>query len=677
MLGFRGDVAVITIDNPPVNAGSAKVRAGLLEALGALGDRNGIKVAIIIGAGKTFMAGSDIREFGAPLSDPQLPAVIAAIEACPVPVIAAIHGAALGGGFELALGCDYRIAQPGARIGLPEVGLGLVPGAGGTQRLPRLVGMEAALELVVSAKRIDAQRGYDLGAIDALSDGDILDDALAFADTGLAKRPLHAMAIAPFEHAAVKSLSAKLIAKAKGRPAAEKAAHLTLQSLEHDLRDGLEIERAVFQDIRITPEAFAYRYQFFAERQASKNPFDAQAKTIAAVAVVGLGTMGAGIAYCFLRAGYKVIGIEGDQDLLDTGLGRIDALIEKDIAASRITPEAAQSMRENLLGNASIEAAKDADLALEAIFEDLAVKRDLLGRLSAVLSPDALIATNTSYLDIDAMAEAVSHPERFFGLHFFSPAHIMSLLEIVSSTSSSAGAIASGFAIARKLGKQPVFARNSYGFIGNRIYAAYRRQAEFLLEDGAEPPEIDAAMIGFGMALGPFAVSDLSGLDIAWRMRQAQAASRDPKARYVRIADQLCEAGRLGRKTGAGFYDYPNGKPVASPIVTEIIDAERRARAITPRTIGSHEIQARCFGAMVNEAVLLLEEGVALRGSDIDVVLVHGYGFPRWLGGPMWHAAHMEPAALDSAIDLAAQAEGVTFRRGDAATALATLKNQN
>lgn len=672
----HADIAVVTIDNPPVNAGSHAVRAGMVAALQEIAGASDIKGVVLIGAGKTFISGSDIREFGQPLVDPQLPAVIEAIESLPVPVAAAIRGAALGGGYELALGCDLRVADQSAVVGLPEVGLGLVPGAGGTQRLPRLTGISNAVEIILSGRRVPAAEALSLGMVDAVSAGDLLADTIEALRHIACKRPVAAMDVPAFDQAEVTAVRNKAVSRAKHRPAAVQAAELVLSAATTPFRQALSAERTVFQAIRVTPEAFAYRHLFFAERDAARpEPADAVALPVSTVAVIGAGTMGAGIAHAFLSAGYYVILVERESQTLEAGAARIAGFRAEDQRRGRLGTAAAQAQQDALQLSTDLLAAAGADLIVEAVFEDMAVKRDLLAQVGAIARMDAVIATNTSYLDIDAMAESLKAPERLVGLHFFSPAHVMKLLEIVRARRTSAGAVATALAVARRLGKKPVVARNAYGFIGNRIYSAYRRHAEFLVQDGASPEAVDAAMTAFGMAMGPFAVADLSGLDVAWRMRKAQAATRDPSARYVDIADRLCEAGRLGQKTGAGYYDYASGKASSDPKVGAMISASRAEAGISVRSIGDDEIRDRCLGAILNEAACLFAEGVARSPSDIDVAIVNGYGFPSWTGGPVWWGGALPADRLQRVLSVVEEAEGPAFRRGDVATLLSALKS--
>lgn len=672
MWHLEQDIAVITIDNPPVNASSHAVREGLLVAIDAIAARDDIRGVILIGARQTFIAGSDLREFGAPLADPQLPAVISALEDLSIPVVAAIEGVALGGGLELALGCDYRVATADAKLGLPEVSLGLVPGAGGTQRLPRAVGMLDALDLVVSSRRIEGSKAHRMGLVDRLAHPDVLATALDLLKSGVPKRLLRHAEIAAFDSDEANQLKSKLLKKARHRPAAVKAADLTLMAAQMPFANAILEERSAFQNIRISPEAFAYRHVFFAEREAARGP-DTQAPKIERVGVIGLGTMGVGIAYSLAQAGLNAIAVEASDEQLANGVDRFEALIADGLTKGRLSEETAEAIRARFSGHHNLGAAAQCDLVIEAVFEDIYIKRAVLKNLSEAVSPSTLIASNTSYLDLDLLADAVSNPDRFFGLHFFSPAHIMKLLEVVRAEASGDRAIAAGMRLARKLAKQPVIARNGYGFVGNRIYAAYRRHAEFLVEDGSAIEDVDAAMVELGMAMGPFMVADLSGLDIAWRMRKAQAATRDPSDRYVAIPDVLCEMGRFGRKTGAGYYNYANGKPEVDPLVSSVIASERDKKAIAPHRASIKDIQARCVGAMVNEAALVLSEGIAARPGDIDVTLIHGYGFPRWLGGPLWYAAQQPAQWVDDALREIARAEGSGGRQGPVRALLSTL----
>lgn len=673
-LQFRGDVAVLTIDNPPVNAGSYAVRKALLGALDQAA-RMGATAAVLIGAGRCFVAGSDLREFGKPLAAPELPNVISAIERAPFPVVAALHGVALGGGLELALGCDYRVASPATSLGLPEVSLGFVPGAGGTQRLPRLVGIGKAITMICDAARIPATEALALGLVDDVVEGDLLESALAFlAVTPRPKRLARDMPVPPEDPAAIAAAEARALKRGKGRPNVAEAIRL-VKAARTDADTALADERQVFQTLRLSDDASALRYLFFAERRAAsvEGLETKAARTLRRIGVIGGGTMGQGIVRALLAAGLPATLMERDGAALELALDRIRDSLNGAVARGRLTQEVCAARLAALDGTVDIADLAQCDLVIEAVFEDMDVKKTLLADLERVLPPHALVATNTSYLDIDEMAQGLSHPERVLGLHFFSPADVMPLLEVVRADKTSPEALATGLKLARVLAKQPVVARVAEGFIGNRIYTAYRRRAELLVLDGASPQAVDSAAEAFGFAMGPFLVSDMSGLDIAWAMRKRQAATRDPGARYVTIPDNLCLAGRLGRKTGAGWYDYPEGKAQPAPAAAAIIAQARDEAGIRPVTPDSDTIQRQLLAAIVNEAALLLAEGVAQRPSDIDVTLANGYGFPRWRGGPLYWASRQDPGALRADLDTLADAIGRGYKAGPVAEMLGQL----
>ncbi|MCT4373240.1 enoyl-CoA hydratase/isomerase family protein [Yangia mangrovi] len=665
-------IAVLTIDNPPVNAGSHAIRKGLIEALRSCGEVRG---AVLVGAGKSFIAGSDLREFGAPLAWPELPEVIAACEAAPFPVVAAIHGVALGGGLELALGCDYRIATPDAKLGLPEVSLGMVPGAGGTQRLPRLTGRIAALEIICGATRITGVKAEVLGLVDVVAEGDLLAAAKRFLAEDRPKRVVADLAVPEEDETALESAAAKALHKGRGRPNVAEAIRLVRASADPDVVSVLADERAAFQKLRLSEDAFALRHLFFAERKAgSVDGLDAKPRAVSAIGVIGGGTMGQGIARACLAAGLPVTLVERDAEALERSLGALREALQAKQARGRLSEAALTAQLKALSGTTRISELTSCDLVIEAVFEELSVKVPLLTELDATLPPETVIGTNTSYLDINAMVAGLPGRSRVLGLHFFSPADVMRLLEVVRAETTANDVLATGLALAKRLGKQPVVARVAEGFIGNRIYAAYRRRAELLVLDGAAPEQVDAAAEAFGFAMGPFAVSDMSGLDIAWAMRKRQAATRDPAARYVTIPDRLCEAGRLGRKTGGGWYDYPEKRPEPSAEVTALIADARREAGITPRSFDAETIQRQLLIAMVNEAALLLAEGVAQRASDIDVTLANGYGFPRWKGGPLWWAAQQPADRIEADLDALGMAICHGFARGPVSDTLEELK---
>jgi 3-hydroxyacyl-CoA dehydrogenase len=676
-LELDGEIAVIVIDNPPINAGSAAVREGLMGAIATLKADDSLQGAVLIGAGSTFIAGSDLREFGRPLAEPHLPAVIQAIEDCGKPIVAALHGAALGGGFELALGCDARIAAPGTVVGLPEVMLGIIPGAGGTQRLPRIVGIPRAIGMVCSGERVASGPALAAGLIDAEVQGDLRTAAVAHArQLAGRKQRIRDRDVPAADAQAIADASAAALKAGKRRPQVQAAIDAIVATARLSIDDGLANERAVFQRLRVSREAFALRHQFFAERDCAKHPSlaAAQPRDIRRIAVIGAGTMGSGTAIAALDAGYDVLLLEQEAAALERGAIRIHKHYASRVKSGRLKAAVAAACEARLTASLDWPRIAEADLVIEAVFEDLGVKQQVFQRIDALARPGAVLASNTSYLDLDAIAASTSRPQDVIGLHFFSPAHVMKLMEVVRGRASAADALATGLAVGRQLKKLPVLTGNAFGFVGNRLYAAYRRQCEFMVEEGAAPEQVDAALEAFGFAMGPFAVADLSGLDIAWRMRQAQVATRDAATRYVHIADRLCEAGRLGRKTGAGYYRYADGssRPQLDPTVAELIAKARSDKGITPRALGAAEIQRRVMLTLVNEAALLLAEGVAERATDVDVVLVNGYGFPRWAGGPVFWARERGAAALQADLDELAVLSGPGFVRGDVGHLLET-----
>ncbi|HST95641.1 MAG TPA: 3-hydroxyacyl-CoA dehydrogenase NAD-binding domain-containing protein [Microvirga sp.] len=653
-------VALIEIDNPPVNATSQAVRAGLLGAIRAVEQDPQIAAAVIACAGRTFVAGADIREFGLPPREPHLPDVMNAIEACSKPVVAAIQGTALGGGCEIALACHARVMEPGAAIGLPEVKLGLVPGAGGTQRLPRLVGIEAALDLVSSGRNVKAAEALRLGLADRISGGDLRAEAIDLAESliGTSVRRTGERSVAGLDEPTAAAKVAEIRRKARGAEAPGKAAELVLLAAHLPLADGLARERATFLELRSSEQSAALRHAFFAEREVTRVPGldNVEPRPVQMVGIVGAGTMGSGIAVAFADAGFDVRVVETNEQALAAGQARIADTYDRQVTGGRITA-AARDERLGRIGYAVGTASlADRDLVIEAVFEDLDVKRTLFGDLDAILRPGTILATNTSYLDVARIAEATARPADVVGLHFFSPANVMKLLEIVRTDVTGTDVVATGLAIAKRLRKVPVVCRVCDGFVGNRILSRYRQQAEYLLEEGALPHEVDAAMEAFGFPMGPFAVSDLAGLDISWARRKRLAATRDPRERYVDIADRLCEAGRFGRKTGAGWYDYRGGKRESDPLVTTLVEDASRRRGLTRRPIGAPEIQARIRAAIVNEACKILDERIVERPLDVDVVMMHGYGYPAWRGGPLFEADRVGlKAILDQVQERAGQ----------------------
>uniref|UniRef100_UPI00333F9F33 3-hydroxyacyl-CoA dehydrogenase NAD-binding domain-containing protein n=1 Tax=Castellaniella defragrans TaxID=75697 RepID=UPI00333F9F33 len=641
-----GDVLLIEIDNPPINATSLSVRQGLSEAVQRLAADAALRAGVIIGAGTTFVAGADIKEFGLPPTDPLLPDVIAAIEDCGKPVVAALHGAALGGGFELALGCDARIALAGTVVGLPEVTLGIIPGAGGTQRLPRRTGVARAIRMVCAGERIQAEQALSLRLIDDVVAGDLRGHAVALARRLSGKHRIRDEVVPKEDFQVLTEAKEAALRAGKRRPAVLAAIQAIEDAVQLPFEQGLARERETFLRLRGSPEALALRHQFFAEREAVRLPADLRTppRPVRTVAIIGAGTMGTGIAIAALDAGLAVVLLEQDSAALERGQQRIVDHYQSRVAAGKLKADVAAGRQARLSPATDWALLAQADLVIEAVYEDLAVKQAVFRQIDAHARDGAILATNTSYLDVDAIAAATSRPRDVLGLHFFSPANVMKLLEVVRGAQTAPDVLATGMALGKQLRKLPVLCGNAFGFIGNRIYNAYRKQCEFMLEDGAWPEDVDQALEAFGFAMGPFRVADLSGLDIAWRMRQSQAATRDPRERYVDILDKLCEQGRLGRKTGAGYYTYTDGRqdPGTDAIVRGFIEAASARRGLTRRPLDAGAIQRRALLAMVNEAALLLAEGVAQRAGDIDVVLVNGYGFPRWEGGPV-HWARQQP----------------------------------
>ena len=647
-LSQQEGVQLIHIDNPPVNALGAAVRQGLLAAMAQAEADAGIRAVLIVGEGRAFIAGADIREFGKPPVPPALPQVCQAIEACSKPVVAAIHGAALGGGLEVALSAHYRLALPGAQLGLPEVLLGLLPGSGGTQRAPRLMGVKAATELMLSGKHIGAQAALAAGLVDAAAEGsDPVAAGLAYVRELLARqapaRPTSALpgrlADKTAAQAELDALKAETAKSARGLFSPLKIIDCVQAALDLPFEQGMQFERAQFMACLDSPQRAGLIHAFFAEREVVKVP-EAQAaapRPFTSIAVIGGGTMGAGITVSALDAGLPVTMIERDEASIARGRAHVEKVYDALVAKGRLSAEAKAATMARYTGSTHYEDIAGADLVIEAVFEDIEVKKAVFRELDRVCKPGAVLATNTSYLDIDAIAAATARPEDVIGLHFFSPANIMKLLEIVVPARVSADVVATAFELAKRLKKVPVRAGVCDGFIGNRILAVYKQAADYLMEDGASPYEIDAAVRGFGYPMGPFQVTDLAGGDIGWATRKRRAATRDPKARYVEIADRICERGWFGQKTGRGFYLYPEGARVGQPDpeVLAIVDAERARKGVVPRPFSADEIMRRYMAAMVNEGAKVVAEGIALRPLDVDVTFLSGYGFPRHRGGPM------------------------------------------
>jgi len=644
------DVALIELDHPPVNAMSHALRQALAASLdAALGDRSLLAV-VIAGAGRLFCGGADLREFNTPASvaAPSSNELRARIERAGVPVVAAIHGSALGGGLELALACHYRIAAADAQLGLPEVRRGLLPGGGGTQRLPRLIGVPAALEMIAGGEPVDATRGRSLGLVDATSDGDPRSAAIALArERARAGGPHPVAAERPvrIDDAAAFFASARerIAREARGAQAPLECLACVEAATRLPFDQGLAFERERFQGLVNGTQSKALRHLFFAEREAARVPDVPEGtplRPVRRVAVLGAGTMGSGIAMCAAAAGLPVVQLETDRAALDRGRGTVAKLWDAQVARGKLTAAERDARLARIVPTLSYDDLGDADLVIEAVFEDLAVKQQVFARLDAACRPGAILATNTSRLSIDAIAQATRRPADVIGLHFFSPAHVMRLLEVVRGAATAPDVIATSMAFGRTVGKLPVRVGNCDGFVGNRMLSAYTREAGFLLEEGASPQQVDEALQRFGMAMGPFRVGDLAGLDIGWAGRKRAAATRPAHLRYSKVADRICELGRFGQKTGAGWYRYEAGSrtPVPDPVVGDIVAQCAAEAGIERRAITDEEIVERTMYALANEGAKILAEGIALRASDVDLVYVNGYGYPAWRGGPMFHA---------------------------------------
>ena len=641
-LAIEGEVALVTIDSPPVNALSQAVREGLKRGVDEAEANGAVKAIIIICGGRTFIAGADIAEFGKPPARPHLPEALDAIENASKPVIAALHGTALGGGFEVALTAHYRIAVPSAKCGLPEIKLGLIPGAGGTQRLPRLIGVEKALDVILSGTPFGAREAKEWGVVDELAEeGRLREGAIAYARRLIAeKAPLKKVRDRsdkleparghPEIFEAIRKANAK---KFRGFEAWEKAIESVRNAVDLPFDEGMARERALFMALLPTSQSKAQRYVFFAERQAAKVadiPADTPTRTIARVGVIGAGTMGGGISMNFLSAGIPVTIVETSKEALDRGVAVMRRNYEATARKGRLTMAEVEERMGRLSPTLDFDALADADLVIEAVFEDMELKKSVFERLDKVAKPGAILASNTSYLDIDAIAAKTGRPEDVLGTHFFSPANVMRLLEIVRGAKTSKSALATILKLVPRIGKIGVVVGVAHGFVGNRMLAQRQREAMKLILEGATPWDVDRVIVDFGLPMGPFGMSDLAGLDIGWSAATSKRAS---------IRDILCEEGRRGQKTGAGFYDYDearNAKPSAH--VEAIIREFAASKGIEQRRIGDAEILERCVYPMINEGAKILEEGKAERASDIDIVWIYGYGWPVYRGGPMFYA---------------------------------------
>jgi 3-hydroxyacyl-CoA dehydrogenase len=653
---YSGGIAVLILDHPPVNALSRALRAALKANLDAALADPAVSAIVIACAGRTFVAGADIAELDQPRIEPLTGTLAASLEQSVKPTIAAIHGTALGGGLELAMGCHWRIASKESRLGLPEVKLGLIPGGGGTQRLPRLVGAKLALDMISGGEMIAAEAGLAAGLVDELASGDIREAATGFAHRVLDKKraPRRACDL-PLKEASTALFGDKRTDLKKRQRGFEAPldAVAAVEAASLPFVQGLAREREIFETRRQSSQFRALRHVFFAEREAAKLPdlpAGLPSNEIRTAAVIGAGTMGAGIAMCFANVGIPVTLIESAPDALQRGLDAIRRNYECSAKRQNLSPGDIDRRLALIKGSLALGGAATADLVIEAVFEELDLKRKLFGELDRIAKPGAILATNTSYQDVDAIAAATRRPEDVLGLHFFSPAHVMRLIEVVRAEKTSLPAVAAGLAVARRLKKLPVVVNASPGFVGNRMLAERSREADRLLQDGALPQDVDAAMVAFGFPMGPFAASDLAGLDVSWRARRAIGAR-------LLVADALAEAGRFGQKTGAGYFRYEPGSrtplpdPAAERLIAEVAGGKRRA-------FSAAEIVERLIYPLVNEGARLLEEGVALRPGDIDVVQLYGYGFPAWRGGPMFYADEVGLGAIRDRLNRLARDTG-------------------
>jgi 3-hydroxyacyl-CoA dehydrogenase len=646
---LKGRVGVITVDNPPVNALGHAVRVGLVQALDkALADP-ACAAIVLMAAGRTFMAGADVREFGKPPVPPTNPEVIERYDRSSKAIVAAIHGTALGGGLEQALGCHYRVAVPSARLGTPEIKLGLIPGAGGTQRLPRLVGVPAALDMVLTGEPLPAAKAKEVGLIDALIDGDLEAGAVVFAERMADKRPLPRIrdrsdkieaarkdkAIFARRRAELAKSARNLVAPFRGVDAVEMAVDVPLE-------EGLERERQMFLDLTATPQSKAARHLFFAERECARIPdipADTPTREIKTAAVLGAGTMGSGIAMCFANAGIPVTLLEADRAALDRGLAGIRKTYASQVERGRLS-EATRDARVQLISaRLEYEALRDADVVVEAVFEDMEIKKKVFEELDRLAKPGAMLATNTSTLDVNEIASTTRRPQDVVGMHFFSPANVMRLLEVIRGNATGPDTMMTAMKLGRALGKVAVPMGVCFGFVGNRMMMRAEIEAHYMLEEGAMPQDIDRVLREFGLPLGLFGMLDLAGVDVMWRVRQHQKKVNMPgMPRLSAILDRIAEKGRYGQKTGSGYYRYAGRNPIPDPWIEDMIAEESRKLGITRRVIDDDEIHDRFLFSLIDEGARILDEGIALRPSDIDIVYVNGFGFPAWRGGPMHDA---------------------------------------
>ena len=649
----HGDVALLRLTNPPVNGLSFAMRAALDASVTEALEDDSVAAMVIAGAGRMFCGGADIREFSAPPPPGAtlLPAVLDKIEASPKPVVAAIHGVAAGGGMEVALACHVRLAAPGTKLGLPEVTLGILPGAGGTQRMPRLIGFEAALDVIVGGKLHPVDKAVALGFVDERVDGDLEATAIARARQLAADGAPLRRASQIEEHLDAARAQPELFERfrkgmakrARGFDAPYACVECVEKALTLPYSEALKHERVVFNRLRESDQSAAQRHAFFSEREVAKIPDvpkDTPTRPIAAAAVVGCGTMGGGIAMSIANAGLPVTVLESSQEALDRGMAIIRRNYAATVSKGRLSQAEMDARLARITPTLDDDALGAADVVIEAVFEEMPLKKEVFARLDRVCKPDAILATNTSTLDVNEIAASTSRPEQVIGTHFFSPANVMRLVENVRGEQTSAETIATVMKLSKTLGKIGALVGVCDGFVGNRMLYAYRRQADFLLEEGALPSQVDKAIYDFGLPMGPYQMADLTGLDVSWRVRKAQAPTRPAHLRYSPIADRICEMGRYGQKTGAGWYRYEEGSrvPIPDPTIHDLIVRVSEELAVARRAVADDEIVPRCLYPLVNEGAKILDEGLALRASDIDVIWMHGYGFPRYRGGPMFWA---------------------------------------
>ncbi len=641
-----GEIGVITVANPPVNALSQPVRAGLKDAVQAGLADPGVKAMVLICDGATFIAGADIREFGKPLAAPSLVPVIDAMEASDKPIVAAIHGTALGGGLEVALGCHYRVAVPGARVGLPEVNLGLLPGAGGTQRLPRLVGVEKALDFIVQGTHVPAAEAQRLGLLDELIEGDLKTGAIAFARRVLAEhrgvKRASALPVAPVAADFFANYEAGIARRLRGFKAPFNIIKAVQAAAELPFAEGMKREAELFQELMTSSESRAQRHVFFAEREVAKIPGlpkDTTQREIKAAAVIGAGTMGGGIAMNFANAGIPVTLLEINREALDRGIAVIRKNYEATASKGRLTTADVEKRMGLITPSTAYDDIKQADVVIEAVFENMDIKQEVFRKLDAVCKPGAILATNTSTLNVDAIASVTQRPQDVIGMHFFSPANVMRLLENVRGKQTANDVIATVMNLSRRIGKIGALVGVCDGFVGNRMLHQRTREAMFLVEEGAKPEQIDKVLYDFGFPMGPFAMADMAGLDVGYKVRQERRKAGKIEPRESLWIDRIVEMGRHGQKTGAGIYRYADGRtPLPDPEIEHLIAQCARDAGIAQRQISDQEILERCLYPMINEGARILEEGIAARALDIDIIWINGYGFPAYRGGPMFWA---------------------------------------